>query len=358
MKIAFVGPRGFNYPAGIDRVVTELAKHLAERGHQITFYHRKKSKYVSSGLECKHVATLHTKHLETPLYAFVATIRAIFGKHDVIHFQGLGSACCIPLARLFTKAKIVTTIHAPDWEGRRWSAFAKMILKLSARIALKFSHEVITVSQSNLDALSKLSNKPIHLISNGIDLPKKYEPNRISSYGLEKDNFILFLGRLTPGKGCEYLIDAYNASSKSKKLVIAGDTIHDRAYVNKLKKMSGPDIIFTGWVNGGFKKELFSNAYIFIQPSDLEGLSGTTLEAMSYGLCIIASDLPSNIEALKESGIYFKTGSVEELKNILETTSKNSEKIEAKGLIARERVKKNYAWNPIIDETERIYGEK
>ena len=355
MKIAFIGPRGFNYPAGIDRVSTELAKRLARRNHDITFYHRTETIKPSSNLVCRHIPTLATSYLETPVYAIGATFHALFQGFDVIHFHGLGSAWCIPIVRLFTSARIVATIHAPDWLGSRWNNIAKRVLKTSARITLKFSHVVTTVSQSNLQELSQLSDREIKIIANGIDIPTLRTPKKIISIGLSKDNYILFLGRLTPGKGCEYLIEAFSKLIQDKKLVIAGDTIHDHDYVKMLKEMSGPQVEFLGWVEGELKEELLSNAYLFVQPSDLEGLSGTLIEAMSYGLCIVASDIPSDIEVMEDSGLYFKQGMADDLKDILKQLLGDHNQIMLKGQLARERVSKHFAWGPIVDKFEDIY---
>jgi len=182
VKIAFIGPRGFNDLAGIDRVTTTtttLAKRLAKRDHLITFYHHTRTKDSFPGITLKYIPTIKSKFLETPLYAIFATFNAIFNNFDIIHFQGLGSSFCTVFARAFTKAKIITTIHAPDWEGKKWGPCSKLVLKIIAKLALTFSHAVTTVSEANKKIIEPISKKKINVVVNGIDIPDLKSPKEV-----------------------------------------------------------------------------------------------------------------------------------------------------------------------------------
>ncbi len=298
---------------------------------------------------------MRNKYLGTPVYAMLATFKAVFGKYDVIHFQGLGSAFCCVVARFFGKRTVVT-IHALDWEGKKWGPFSRTILKLTAWAALKFADQITVVSQVVRDHFRIRYHRDALYIPNGAVIATLREPALIKVFGLDEGNFILFLGRLTPGKGCEYLIRAFSRLKTDLKLVIAGDAITEGDYAASLKAMAGDDVIFTGFVDGEIKEELYSNARIFVQPSELEGASGVVLEAMGFGRCVLASDIPQNIEVLGDAGCYFKNGDPVDLERALKALFNDDAAIKMKGSAARGRVEKFYLWDEIASIWDETYA--
>ncbi|MFH0798832.1 MAG: glycosyltransferase family 4 protein [Pseudomonadota bacterium] len=351
-----IGIRSLGFTAGIDSYVTEVAMRLAKKGHCITVLCR--SGYVvtknHNDIHVVAVRTIKNKYLGTPLYAFFSTIYVLTHRFDVISYHGLGSAGFSFLPRLFGR-KVTVTIHALDWEGKKWSFFSRKVLCLAATMAIRFSNCTTVVSRYVKEYFENHHNRNVTYIPNGTSDAIPREPELIKEYGLKDGNYILFLGRLAPGKGCEYLMDAFGRLKLDLKLVIAGDAINEREYVESLRKMGGKNIIFTGWVQGPIKEELLSNAYLFIQPSELEGMSGVLLEAMSYGRCIVASDIPQNLEVIGETGFSFRSGDADDLKRIIEFLVENKEKARSHGNLGKERVLRCYHWDRIADEWQKTY---
>jgi glycosyltransferase involved in cell wall biosynthesis len=164
------------------------------------------------------------------------------------------------------------------------------------------------------------------------------------------------LARLVPEKGCHYLIKAFNEINTDLKLVIAGGSGHSDKYVQNLKNMSkNNNIIFTGYVSGHLKKELYSNAYVYVLPSEIEGLPLSLLEAMSYKRCALVSDIRENIEVMNGISLSFANKDYNDLKNKLEYLIKNKELARKYGLAGFKLVKETYSWDTITDEIENIY---
>jgi glycosyltransferase involved in cell wall biosynthesis len=173
--------------------------------------------------------------------------------------------------------------------------------------------------------------------------------------GLDENGYILFLSRLVPEKGCHYLINAYKRIGTSKKLVIAGGCNHPDGYYNSLKMQAGESIIFTGFVRGQLLEELFSNAYCFVQPSEMEGVPHSVLQALSFGKAVLASDIPGNLEALGDCGFKFRRGDESDLREKLEYLLSNPQVVAAESEKAIRHVQQNYNWDDIADEMEQVF---
>ena len=198
--------------------------------------------------------------------------------------------------------------------------------------------------------------KSTHYIPNGVEISEPLEPALIKNYNLTENEYILFLARLVPEKGCHYLIDAYNCLDTPKKLVVAGDSSHSDGYVNRLKENSSEKIIFLGEVGGNLLKELYSNAYIYVLPSEIEGLPITLLEAMGYGKCVLISDIPENIEVINNHyGFCFRNKDTESLKRTLSYLLKNPDDVSNVGLLAKSRVAECFNWDMTAQQTEQVY---
>ena len=359
MKIAIIGVRSMGYTAGIDCYVTEVATRLANRRHDVTVfcqspYTKKTDRY--HGVRLVIIRTVKNKYLNTPIYAILATLQVMMHKYDIIQYHGLGSAFCSLVPRLLGK-KTVVTVHALDWEGKKWGFFSKMILMFIGWVIPRFSSRTTVVSKVVQGFFKKKYHRHVEYIPNGANILPLKEPQLIRKYGLDKENYILCLGRLTPGKGCEYLIQAFNQLMETDlKLVISGDTMYDHNYVKLLMKFSDPSTIFTGWVQGDIKEELFSNAYLFVQPSELEGMSGVLLEAMSYGRCAIVSDIPQNLEAIGKAGCSFKNGDIDDLRRVMESLIHKRDRMAKMGNLARQRIIEHYHWDKITDTWEKLYN--
>lgn len=370
MKIAMIGHKRIpSREGGIEIVVAELSKRMAAQGHDVTAYNRK-SEHIAGkdfeqsekikqwqGVKIKWVKTPDSSKLNAIVYSFFATLRAVFSRFDIIHFHAEGPASMVILAKLFRKRSVVT-IHGLDWQRSKWGGFATKFLKFGERTAAKYADEIIVLSKNVQDYFIKVYDRETVFIPNGISKPDNYEPEIIKNkYGLDKDGYILFLGRLVPEKGVHYLIEAYKELDTDKKLVIAGGSSHTKEYESELKVLANgnENIIFTGFIQGKELDELYSNAYIYCLPSDLEGMPISLLEAMSYGNCCLTSNIAECSEVCGENAVYFEQGNVQSLKSTLEELLKNEERVSKLKNAAARYILSRYNWDNVCDDTLKLY---
>ena len=362
MKIGVIGQKGIPSRAGgVEIHVEEIASRLAANGNDVTVYCRKsyceEIKETHKGINLVYIPSLNTKHLDAITYTFLASIDAVRKNYDIVHYHALGPSLLSFIPRLFGK-KVVCTVHGLDWKREKWGKIAKKALKLGELATAKFPHKTISVSESiNRYYNDTYKNDTIY-IPNGVDDKKFVEAKEIiEKYSLNTGDYILFLARLVPEKGAHYLIDAFNQIDTDKKLVIAGGSSHTDEYVNTLKEKTknNPNIIMTGFVKGRILDELFSNAYMYVLPSEIEGLPISLLEAMSYGQCCLVSDIEENIDVIKEFGYSFKNKDVSSLKNMLQDLLNNPEKVELVRNTVKDYVQGEYNWDIVANKTEQAY---
>ena len=374
MKIAMIGQKGI--PAsygGVERHTEELAVRLAEKGHRVFAYAR--DYYVSNKIsEFKKIKiikipTIQSKNLDAICHSFLSSLDVLRRDIDIIHYQGIGPSSLLLIPKILKrKAKIVVTFHTRDYLNPKWGWFAKFYLKLSEKIMIRFADQIIVVSKNLKDYCQTKYQKKIYYIPNGISLPVEDSSEEITdNFCLEKNNYILTVSRLVEQKGIHFLIEAYNSICQKKSLekipplVIVGGAVHADNYFKKLKKTSGdnPKIIFLGFQQGKKLQGLFSNCLFFVNPSVLEGLSIALLEAMSYGKCVLVSDIPENLEAVNNEaekyGTAFENKNAADLAKKIEFLLSNPELIKEKGKQAQDYVLKKYNWDKIASETIEVY---
>ena len=246
-----------------------------------------------------------------------------------------------------------------DWQREKWkSGFGSKFIHQGEKNAVKYADEIIVLSKSVQDYFKNEYNRDTIFIPNGVNKPKIVEAKEIKKWGLEKDNYILYLGRIVPEKGEHYLIKAFKQIKTDKKLVIAGGISDTADYGRKLKEIASGDdrIVFTGFVQGRILDELYSNAYIYCLPSDLEGMPLSLLEAMSYGNCCLVSDIPECAEVVEDKAITFKKGNIEDLKDKLEEVCEHPEKVNEFKIQASDFICAKYNWDDIVNDTMKLYG--
>lgn len=363
MKIAMIGQKGIPSRAGgVEVHVEELAAGLVNEGDKVDVYCRRyycknRVKY-HRGIHLIYVPTISTKHLDAIIYTFLATMIALTKGYDVYHYHACGpsSLCWIP--KMFGK-KVVCTTHGLDWKRAKWGTIGQDYLKFGEKMIGKYADEIIVLNDPMKDYFKETYNRETNVIPNGVEIPELLEPEIIhEKWNLEKESYILFLGRLVPEKGVHYLIEAYNGLKTDKKLVIAGGSSHSDDYVERLAAMSidNDNIIMTGFVSGKALEELYSNAYIYVLPSDVEGLPISLLEAMSYRRCCLVSDIKENVTTCRNFGFSFQQGNVADLRRVLtEILSMTEEEILLIGENGCQYVKSAYRWENVTDKTEKVY---
>lgn len=365
MKIYFIGQKGIPAKSGgVERHVDELSRRLVKAGHEVFVYARnnysgkKLKKY--QGVNLISLPTLGTKHLDAISHTFLACWDLLKRDADIIHFHSIGPAFLIWLARLLKPgAPIIFTFHTKCYEHKKWGAIAQNCLRFGEFLGCRLADRTITISKQLTDyARKKYGIEPIYA-PNGVTIMKSAAIKKIKKWGLKKDNYILAVSRLVGHKGLHYLINSYKGLKTDKKLVIAGAGAFTDKYVNELKNSARghKNIIFTGNQTGRILSELFSNAYLFVQPSESEGLSIAMLEAMSYGRCVLVSDIPENLEAARGAGQSFKNKNFLSLRKKLEYLLNNPSKVAALGRLGKEKVKENYDWKNITKEVISVYED-
>lgn len=369
MKIAMIGHKRIpSREGGVEVVVEELATRLVQNGHNVEVYNRKgrnvqdktadkdKRKLKKyKGINLITIPTINKKGVDALIYSFLATIRALFCKYDIIHYHAEGSCAMLWLPHLF-KIKTVATIHGLDWQRAKWGGFATKYIKFGEKMAAKYADEIIVLSEGVQKYFKNTYNRDTNFIPNGAYKPEIKQTNIIKEkYGLEKDEYILFLARIVPEKGLHYLIEAYKQINTDKKLVIAGGASHTNDYLEKIKNMikDNDNIIMTGFVQGEELEELFSNCYIYCLPSDIEGMPLSLLEAMSYGCTCLVSNIEENTQVTEKYAITFEKSNIEDLKAKLQIIINTKDKKNRKEI--SDFILKKYDWDDITNRTEILY---
>lgn len=368
-RVAMIGHKRMpSREGGVEIVVEQLSVRLAAKGYRVDAYNR--SGYHVSGKEfdTKHnkvfkgvriitIPTPQNGKLNAIVYTFLATVRALVTGYDLYHIHAEGPCAFLWLLKLFKK-HVIVTIHGLDWQRAKWGNFATRVLLYGEKQAVKHADEIIVLSENVKEYFKKTYQRETTFIPNGVMRPElKNADEMTEKWGIEANDYVLFLARLVPEKGVHYLIDAFSQTETEKKLVIAGGSSHSDDYVNEIfeKAEKDPRIIFTHFVQGRKLEELYSNAYIFVLPSDVEGMAISLLEAMSYGNCCLVSDIKENTEVVGEHAVTFKKGDVSDLKEKLEMLLNNPKIVEQYKENAADYVCGRYDWDLVTEEVVDLY---
>lgn len=360
MKIVVVGTRGIpGIPGGVETHCEELYPRVAAMGNDVTVICR--SCYVDGdnadkvyrGVKLLDVYAPKKKSLEAIVHTFLAVLRARRMKPDILHVHAVGPSLMVPLARLLGM-KVVMTNHGPDYDREKWGRMAKMTLKVGERFGTRYSNRVIVISKVIAGILqSRYGRKDTDLIFNGVNIPVKSEStDYINSIGITPGGYILAVGRFVKEKGFHDLIEAFiGLKDKKMRLVIAGDSDHEDDYSEWLKrKAAEADVVLTGYIKGERLNQVLTNAALFVLPSYHEGLPIALLEAMSYNLDVLASDIPANRIDELDKDDFFHVGDVVDLRNAISRKMANQRS-------GREYDLSRYDWDSIAAETVEVYRQ-
>ncbi|HTX87210.1 MAG TPA: glycosyltransferase family 4 protein [Candidatus Nanoarchaeia archaeon] len=363
MKIAIIGQKGIpSRSGGIEKHVEDLSVRLVKAGHEVLVYTRPnytdKNLQEFQGVKLISLPSIATKHLDAITHTFLACFDVAKRDVDVIHFHSIGPSSLLWLVKILKPGvPVIATYHCQDYYHQKWGLFAKIYLKIGEFFACRVADKTIAVSKVLKEFAAKQYGRVPEYIPNGVVEGKNIVARDIKKFGLEKDGYILSVGRLVKHKGFEYLIRAFKNVKTDKKLVIAGGSAFTDKYVCHLKELAAGDkrIVFTGAQTGSVLAELFSNAYLFVQPSESEGLSIALLEAMAYGKATLVSDIPANREAISYTGYTFRNMNVADLVGKLNGLLRNSEMVREMGEMQKKRALKEYDWEKILAKTQNVY---
>lgn len=354
---------------GIEIVVEELCTRMVNKGNRVTCYNRAghhvsgaeydtKAVKEYKGIRLKKVPTIEKKGLAAVSSSFFAAIFAALGHYNVVHIHAEGPAffCWIP--KLFRK-KVIVTVHGLDWSREKWkSGFGSKFIRQGERNAVKYADEIIVLSEGVQKYFMDTYGRKTRFIPNGVNCPEIKSAELIhEKYGLTKDSYILFLGRLVPEKGIRYLIEAFKQVKTDKKLVIAGGSSDTDEFAKELKEMAKGDdrILFTGFVQGQALEELYNNAYVYTLPSDMEGMPLSLLEAMSYGNCCLVSDIAECAEVVEDKALIFEKSNVDDLREKLQKACDEVDMVEGMKRQASDFICSKYNWDEVVERTLDLY---
>ncbi len=381
MRIAMIGQKGMEIGergGGIEQHVRALSQHLGRRGHEVTVYARRRYVPVLSvstarssrmagefpGVVVRFFPTIYRKNLEAIVHAFLCTLDALFRDYDIIHYHGVGPSTLAWIPRLLKpKARVVCTFHSQDQFHQKWGMLARLYLRFGEWAACRFPHATIAVSHVIQVEARRRYGRQIIYIPNGAEVQTVAAFDRVSAFGLKSGRYILNVGRLVPHKGVHYLIEAFKKLEIGNwKLVIVGASAYTSGYEKRLKELAADrdDILFLGYQSGEALRQLYAHAYVYVQPSESEGLPVVVLEAMSYGRPVLVSDIPENLEALSGNaerpvGFSFQNKNADDLARKLSDLLAHPAIVEAAAARTQEAVRTRFNWNIIAVHTEAVY---
>lgn len=374
LRIAMIGQKGL--PAthgGVERHVEEIGARLAGLGHDVTVYCR--PSYTSEwppdnresievqtyrGLHLRPVAAVGTKHLDTISHSARSTAAAMHLRPDIVHYHALGPGLVAPVPRVLSRARVVLTVHGLDNERAKWGLAARVVLGTAHWMSARVPDVTVVVSRALVDHYTTRFGRATEYIPNGVDANAPCPPGAVlAQHGLTPGQYLLFVGRLVPEKCPDLLIRAFRGLSGDARLVVAGGSSFTDGYVETLQRLAAEDprVVLTGYVYGDQLAELYSNAAAFVLPSHLEGMALTVLEAISYGLPVVASDIAPNREVAEDGPGYrlFHAGDQRALTTALSRMLSAGEPEREAAARVREQVLAEHSWDIAAARMDEIY---
>ncbi len=376
LRVAMIGQKRVpSREGGVEVVVWELATRMRDLGIEVDCYNRSgysivprrnyeriadRRGWFQDGIRILTIPTVRNGKLNAIVYSVFATLRALFGRYDVIHFHAEGPCLMCWLPKLFG-IRVVATIHGLDWQRAKWGHFASHMLKAGEKMAARHADEVIVLSANLQEYFRREYGRETHFIPNGIERPSAHEADLITSrWGLTKDSYIMTLCRIVPEKGLHYLLKAYENVQTDKRLVLAGGPSNAVEYYEEIEALAARDerVILAGLVEGDTLAELLSNAYVFALPSDVEGMSVSLLEAMSYGNCCLVSDIEESTEVVEEHAPVFLRGNTKDLQRVLQELVDQPQQVAQYRKGAADFICAKYNWDEVVQKTLELYGNR
>lgn len=363
-EIYTFGFRGFpDVQGGIENHAENLAPRVAKLGYQVTAcvrspYMARSKDNASAGVRVLRLWTVRNAYFETILHSVICAMVAGVRRPDVVHVHGIGPAIVTPLLRLFG-LRVVVTHHGEDYNREKWGVLARAILRAGESVGMRFSHRRIAVSRSIGQLIETKYGKSCDVIPNGVvfsEFPVKAD--KLDEFGVSAGRYVLTVGRLVPEKRQLDLLRAFRSMNRNGwKLVVVGRIDHKNEYADRLAANAAgkDDVVMAGYQSGETLRQLYAHAGLFVLPSSHEGLPIVLLEALSYGLPVLVSDIPSNREIVADQDHIFKVGDCEELAGkmgALTAFSMDATEREA----ARRECTGRYDWSDIAAKTVDVYA--
>ena len=350
--IAVIGTRGFpGIQGGVESHSYHLYTHM--RDARVRVYRRRayltgQSAQSFPGIEYVDLPSTRIKGFEAVWHTLLSVLHIMFHRPDVVHIHNIGPGMFAPIIRLM-RLPVVLTYHSPNYEHAKWNAPARWLLRQCEKISLRFSNRVIFVNKYQMEKCGALDKSVF--IPNGIDpVTRSTASAFLDKHGIRQGEYLLAVGRLTPEKGLEYLVEAAGRLPQVQQVVIAGASDHDSAYRELLESLDvNKKVIFTGFTSGEDLRQLYSHARLFVLPSVNEGFPMVLLEAMAYGLPILCSDIPGTRQVDLPEHDYFTVRDVDSLCNAI------TRHLAAPNTFQHYELK-HYDWQSIASQVQQQYS--
>lgn len=366
LNIAFIGGRGVGGTySGIETYYEEVGSRLAARGHTVTAYcrtHFTPDVSAYRGIRVRRLPSVRSKHLETLSHSLLATLDSLRQRFDIIQYHAIGSAPLSLLPRALGRTTILS-VRGLDWQRAKWGKGARAFLKFGEWASARCPAATVVVSSTLQQHYAREHGRQPYFIPNAVVPATPCGTQRITRYGLARDGFLLFAGRLSPEKGVHTLLEAMRPIASGMKLVLAGGSSYSDGYIEQLRAAAWDNVQFLGSVDRETMQELYSNCYAYVLPSAMEGLSIGLLEALSYGTCILATDIPENLEVIGSAALTFPPGDIATLQDHLRAILDDPDLVREYRRRAREHAQVQPDWDEVTARTEELYyqllnGEK
>ena len=360
MRVALLGSRGI--PArysGFETFYEQLAVRLGVRGHDVTVYNRshfiRDVKEEYSGVKIVSLPSVPSKHLDTISHTFLSSIHALFQKYDIVYYSIVGNSPLVWLPRM-TSACTLLNVDGEDWAREKWTGFAKWYQQRCEYVATKTSNVIISDAKGIQKRYAELYNAKTIFVPYGANILKNNGNSALKKWGLTEDQYIFYVGRLVPENAIDLLIEAFKKVQTGKKLVIVGDAPYVDEYKKFLQSITDNRVVFTGYAFGEDYQQLSSHAYLYVQPSGVEGTRPALLDQMGFGNCVLVRNSDVNMEVIGDCGSFFdkerKLESLVEKLNELLTAPDTVDKFRKKAI---KRIKEYYNWEWITDFYEDLF---
>jgi glycosyltransferase involved in cell wall biosynthesis len=359
MKIAIMGIRGIpaNY-GGFETFAEELAPRLVKMGHDVTVYGRSNiidyDQEYYKGVRIKVLPTISHKYLDTVVHTLVCALNSFFVPYDIVFVCNSANSVFTILPRLWGK-RVVINVDGMEWKRQKWNWAGKTFYKVSEFLATILPNHIVTDAIDVQKYYEKRYKKTSTLISYGAPEEKSTTTDVLDQFGLKSGDYVLYVSRMEPENNAHRVVRAFEKVHTEKKLVMVGDAPYSHNYIANLKNTKDARIIFTGYVFGEGYRELQSNAYCYVQATEVGGTHPALVEGMGYGNCILANDVPEHREVLDETGIYFSPTDDEDLCSKLQMLLDNPNIVQQRQRIVLERVRARYSWDRVAEQYDELF---
>jgi glycosyltransferase involved in cell wall biosynthesis len=346
---------------GIETVTRELGRRLVTRGHCVVAYSTAgdgERPEEWEGIQIRWLPKARpywTEKFFGSLYG-AALARFHDPEPDIYHLHSVAAGATAWMLR-HRSVPCLLQMHGVEWRRSRWGTAAKTTLRALENASFAGVAAVTAVSKEQCGFYREQFGKPVAFIPTGTDLKSYIPPAHLRAMGIEPGKYFFTAVRLVKEKGLHYAIPAVRKANGNWKLVIAGGDGGNQEYSQHLRELAeGCDnVLFLGHITEPLLGELYSNAGAYLQASEIEGMSVSVLDAMSYGRCCIVSDIPENLDAVGEAGISFHNADIDDLVQKLRWAEQSSVPVAEIGARARSYVIERFSWDMVTKNMEALY---